>query len=201
MTALGAEDALTPGAQRVLDAASELFYAEGIHAVGVERIAETAGVTKKTLYDRFGSKERLVLAYLRRREDGWRNILADHLANEPEPGIPRILAVFDAAMVWHGGSSAKGCSAVNARAETRLDGDDDPVLPEVLSEKAWLLDRFTTLCAEAGLPMPHQQAARLMLLFDGALVSIAMRTFSEPLRAARDTAADLLGLASSAGRT
>ncbi|MBF4609474.1 TetR/AcrR family transcriptional regulator [Curtobacterium sp. VKM Ac-1393] len=198
MTAVDAEVFLTPGAQRLLDAASELFYAEGIHAVGVERIAETAGVTKKTLYDRFGSKERLVLAYLRRREAGWRDTLASHLAETPEPGIPRILAVFDAAMAWHSRSAAKGCSAVNARAETRPDGDDDPVLPEVLGEKAWLLDRFTSLCVEAGLPVPNQQAARLMILFDGALVSIAMRTFGEPLRAARDAAADLLGLAAAA---
>jgi AcrR family transcriptional regulator len=56
--------ALTPAARRILDAAAGLFYAQGIHAVGVEAIAAAAHVTKKTLYDRFGSKEALIAAYL-----------------------------------------------------------------------------------------------------------------------------------------
>ncbi|MDQ4084268.1 MAG: TetR/AcrR family transcriptional regulator, partial [Actinomycetota bacterium] len=54
---------LTPGAQRILDVASELFYWRGIHAVGVDTIAAESGVTKRTLYDRFGSKDGLVVAY------------------------------------------------------------------------------------------------------------------------------------------
>ena len=80
---------LTPGARRVLDAASELFYERGIHAVGVDTIAEAAGVTKKTLYDRFGSKEALVVAYLQHRDARWREHLADHLARVPAAGPDR----------------------------------------------------------------------------------------------------------------
>jgi AcrR family transcriptional regulator len=63
---------LTPGARRILDVASELFYAHGIHAVGVDTIAAESGVTKRTLYDRFGSKDELVAAYLRARDERWR---------------------------------------------------------------------------------------------------------------------------------
>ena len=70
---------LTPRAQRILDVASTLFYERGIHAVGVDTIAEAAGVTKRTLYDRFGSKESLVVAYLRQREEKWRKVLNEHL--------------------------------------------------------------------------------------------------------------------------
>lgn len=108
---------LTRGARSILDTASRLFYAHGIHAVGVDRIALESGVTKKTLYERFGSKERLVLAYLREREDLWRSVLEQHLDAHPEPGTDRVLAVFDAAISWYPGRSTKGCSAVNARAE------------------------------------------------------------------------------------
>ncbi len=196
MTAIDETEALTPGARRLLDAASDLFYAEGIHAVGVERVAEAAGVTKKTLYDRFGSKEQLVLAYLRRRESAWRRAVARHAA-AADPGIERVLSVFDAAIERQLITGAKGCSAINARAEAPPDSDDDPVLPEVFGQKAWLLETFTSLCSEAGVPDPARQAARLMLLFDGALVSIGMRTFDQPLQLARETAAEMLERATS----
>ena len=96
---------LTPGGRRVLDAASQLFYERGIHAVGVDTIAEAAGVTKKTLYDRFGSKEALVVAYLQHRDARWREHVAQQLALVPEPGIDRVLAIFDAAISWSDANS------------------------------------------------------------------------------------------------
>ena len=62
------DPALTPAGERLLEAASELFYSRGIRAVGVDLIADVAGTTKETLYDRFGSKDGLVVLYLRRRQ-------------------------------------------------------------------------------------------------------------------------------------
>jgi AcrR family transcriptional regulator len=115
-----AEPALTPAGLRVLDAATELFYRRGIHAVGVELIAERAGVTKKTLYDRFGSKDALVAQYLRRRGGRWQRFLLDRLDQRPH-GADRALAVFDAAAEWHA-RSQRGCAFVNAYAELGFDG-------------------------------------------------------------------------------
>src|SRR5918993_389715 len=91
---------LTPKARSVLDAASELFYERGIHAVGVDTIAERAGVTKKTLYDRFGSKERLVVEYLRARDLRWREHLERRLALAGSDPSARIAAVFEASADW-----------------------------------------------------------------------------------------------------
>jgi AcrR family transcriptional regulator len=65
----------TPAADRILRAASELFYREGIRAVGVDAIAAEADVTKKTLYEKYGSKDRLIAAYLRARDERWRSWL------------------------------------------------------------------------------------------------------------------------------
>jgi AcrR family transcriptional regulator len=183
---------LTPGARRVLDAASELFYKRGIHAVGVDTIAEVAGVTKKTLYDRFGSKEALVVAYLQNRDARWRAHLEAHLATVTEPGVARVLAVFDAAESWSGQHSSKGCSAINARAEIGDGHDGHPVFPEVARQKAWLLDLFATLSADAGLNDPETTATRMMLLYEGAIVSVGMETFANPFRLARETARVLL---------
>lgn len=183
---------LTPGARRVLDAASVLFYENGIHAVGVDTIAEAAGVTKKTLYDRFGSKEALVLSYLQHRDARWRVWVDEFLARHPEPGIDRVLAIFDAAIGWSDDNSPKGCSAVNARAEIPDHATSGLVLPEVTRQKQWLLDRFAELITEAGLSDPGARARELMLLYEGAIVTVGMRTFREPFETARAIARRLL---------
>ncbi|TFD59935.1 TetR/AcrR family transcriptional regulator [Cryobacterium suzukii] len=183
---------LTPAARRVLDAASALFYERGIHAVGVDTIALAAGVTKKTLYDRFGSKEALVVSYLQHRDARWREHLTGHLARVPEPGIERVLAVFDAATSWSGENGPKGCSAINARAEIGDGHDGHPVFPEITRQKVWLLDLFTELCGEAGNADPATMAQRMMLLYEGAIVTVGMETFSHPFEVARGVARGLL---------
>jgi AcrR family transcriptional regulator len=186
---------LTPGGRRVLDAASRLFYERGIHAVGVDTIAEAAGVTKKTLYDRFGSKEALVVSYLQHRDARWREHVSTHLARVPDPGADRVLAVFDAAISWSDENSPKGCSAINARAEIGEGNADHPVFPEVSRQKAWLLDLFQDLCAEAHIPDPRAMAQAMMLLYEGAIVTVGMTTFAEPFVIARTWASRLLGQA------
>lgn len=179
---------LTPGATRVLDAASRLFYERGIHAVGVDTIADAAGVTKKTLYDRFGSKEALVVSYLQHRDALWRAHVARHLDRTPEPGIDRVLAVFDAAITWSDEYSPKGCSAINARAEIGDGHDGHPVFPEVSRQKAWLLELFFELCREARLSKPALISKAMMLLYEGAIVTVGMETFADPFQVARELA-------------
>lgn len=184
--------ALTPGAARVLDAASRLFYDRGIHAVGVDTIAEAAGVTKKTLYDRFGSKEALVVSYLQHRDARWRAHVLEHLTRRGEPGIDRILAVFDAAIAWSDANSPKGCSAINARAEIGDAHDGNPVFPEVARQKAWLLDLFLQLCREAGVSDAELTARTMTLLYEGAIVTVGMETFDQPFEVARGVARAVL---------
>ncbi|AWB85819.1 TetR/AcrR family transcriptional regulator [Mycetocola zhujimingii] len=185
------QPSLTPAARRILDAASDLFYERGIHAVGVDTIAAAAGVTKKTLYDRFGSKEALVVSYLQHRDARWREHLAACLACTPEPGIERVLGVFDAAISWSTANSPKGCSAINARAELD-DSQGGAVFPEVSGEKVWQLGLFTELCRDARVPDPDRMAQKLMLLYEGAIVTIGMGTFGSPFELARDVARALL---------
>jgi AcrR family transcriptional regulator len=185
---------LTPGARRLLDAASDLFYDRGVHAVGVDTIAEAAGVTKKTLYDRFGSKEALVVSYLQHRDARWRAHLAAELARTPEPGPERVLAVFDATLTWAADNLPKGCGVINARAEVGGPDVGGPVLPELTRQKRWMLALVADLLAEAGLGRDDDGALarQLMLLHEGALVTLGMATFPQPVETARDLAAALL---------
>ncbi|MFB7252169.1 TetR/AcrR family transcriptional regulator [Microbacterium sp. NPDC056234] len=183
---------LTPGATRVLEAASRLFYERGIHAVGVDTIAEAAGVTKKTLYDRFGSKEALVVSYLQHRDARWRAHVAEHLAAASAPGTTRVLAVFDAAISWSDENSPKGCSAINARAEIGDGHDGHPIFPEVARQKSWLFELFVELCTAAGVADAESMAQAMMLLYEGAIVTVGMETFARPFEVARRLAGEML---------
>lgn len=165
-TARDADRRLTPGAQRILDVASELFYARGIHAVGVDTIAAESGVTKRTLYDRFGSKDALVTAYLERRDSRWRELIERRLAPQRDP-VGRVLAPFDVLPEWLSGSP-RGCSFVNAFAE--IPELDHPGRRLVVEEKTWLRDLFARLLAEAGVAEPNPVATALTSLHEGAIV-------------------------------
>ncbi|MEN5073067.1 helix-turn-helix domain-containing protein [Isoptericola cucumis] len=180
---------LTPAARRVLEAASRLFYARGMHAVGVDAIAAEAGVTKKTLYDRFGSKEALEVAYLRDRDARWEALWRDRLAARPEPGVERVLVVFDAVADWMDAHGGRGCAAINARAE--FDDPRHPVAVEVARQKAWVRDLLRDECAAAGLARPGDLADALALLYDGALAASGVGAGADPVGTARRAARDL----------
>lgn len=179
---------LTPAGERLATAAAELFYAHGIRAVGVDTIAAAAGTTKKTLYDRFGSKDALVALYLVRRARRWQAFLTDELERHP-PGPARVLAVFDALTRWSAGLD-RGCAFVNAYAE--LGGSDHPAVAVIRAEKAWMRACFTELVTQAGVDDPDQVAGTAHLLYEGALVTSTVGNDPDALTAARNATAQLL---------
>ncbi|MFE5817179.1 TetR/AcrR family transcriptional regulator [Streptomyces sp. NPDC056479] len=185
---------MTRAARRILEAAERLFYERGIHAVGVDLIAAEAGVTKKTLYDRFGSKERIVVEYLTGRDERWRAFLAryldDHL--DPVPATPRarVLAVFDASRAWSAEYGSKGCSMVNAHAE--ISDPAHPAFPVIAGQKEWMLSLFTRLAGDLDPDAADRLGRTLMLLHEGALVAHGLKVFPDPIAHARDQAAALL---------
>lgn len=193
--------AMTPAARRALAAAERLFYERGIHAVGVDLIAAEAGVTKKTLYDRFGSKEQIVVEYLAGRDERWRAFLADRLDAAPAAPAARILAVFDASRAWIADHGSKGCSMVNAHAEI-----SDPAHPAhavITGQKRWMLQLFTGLVQDAdgiGPDAADRLGRTLMLLHEGALVAHGLKVFPDAVAHARDEAHALLAGAGAIGR-
>ncbi|MCG5216029.1 TetR/AcrR family transcriptional regulator [Streptosporangium sp. KLBMP 9127] len=186
--------AMTPGATRVLEAAERLFYDRGIHAVGVDLIAAEAGVTKKTLYDRFGSKEQIVVAYLADRDERWRALLAERLHVTHLPPAERILAIFDALREWIEVSSPKGCCMVNAHAE--ISDPAHPAYPIIIEQKRWTLTVFTDLAREIAPDHATDLGRTLMTLHEGALVAHGLKIYPDPVTHARDLARLLLANAS-----
>jgi len=181
---------LTPGASRVLDAASLLFYERGIHAVGVDTIAEAAGVTKKTLYDRFGSKDRLIAAYLERRNRQWHAFLDDQLARR-KPAEPEevILTLFASLSEWME-ESQRGCGFINASVE--LAAPDHPAMPGIVGQKKWMRAEFVAQAELAGFDQVEELADRLLLLHEGALVSYRVAAMEHAPEVAYRAAGDLL---------
>ena len=189
-------DELTPGARKILDAAATLFYERGITAVGVDLIAKEAGVTKKTLYDRFGGKEALITAYLRERDQRWRTWLTEWVDGHDGDARGRVLATFDALAEWMLRHNPRGCGFVNAAAEL-----PDPAHPgrQVITEqKSWLRGYLYELGTAAGAAAPDRArrlADELTLLHEGATVLRGLGVVDDPVGAARALAEEALNRA------
>ncbi|MFV2144000.1 MULTISPECIES: TetR/AcrR family transcriptional regulator [Isoptericola] len=187
-TPVFAEPELTPAGHSLLDAASTLFYTRGIRAVGVDLVALEAGTTKKTLYDRFGSKDRLVAQYLTRRGARWQHRVLELVAERTD-ARSRLLAVFDALEEWHAGQD-RGCAFVNAYAEV---GADDQATRDVIRrEKDWMRQLFVSLAAGAHPTTRHATGAAVHLLYEGALVIATAGGRPDALAEARATVEALL---------
>ncbi|NIH78636.1 TetR/AcrR family transcriptional regulator [Amycolatopsis viridis] len=189
------EKPLTPAAERILTVAEELFYANGIHAIGVDTIAAEAGVTKKTLYDRFGSKAELVALYLRRRDERWRDWVHGYADPRAAPQR-RILRVFDALADWMSMANRRGCAFVNAHAE--LPAADHPAQQVIAASKEWLLDYLRQLAAEAGARNPARLAEALLILIEGATVVASLDVLPTAVAAAKRVAKSLVDEATAA---
>lgn len=183
---------MTPAAERVLDVASKLFYDNGIHAVGVEAIASEAGVTKKTLYDRFGSKDALVAHYLSRRDERWRRLVLDTVERRGARTAARRrpLLVFDALEEWMAAQNTRGCAFVNAQAE--LPDVGHPGRAVIRAQKDWMLDYLRTLVREAGVGSPRKLATSLLVLVEGATVTASLGVATGAVANAKEAARRLI---------
>jgi len=179
---------LTPAAQRVLDVASELFYERGIHAVGVDTIAAAAEVTKKTIYDRFRSKDNLIALYLHRRDQAYRRWMADWAVEHPR--TPPILGTFDAMSAWMTRYGKRGCAFVNASGE--IADPEHPARQVTREHKAWLRGHLHDLATDAGHDDPGTLAAQLLSLHEGATVLYSVGADLTAPQTSRDAAAVLL---------
>ena len=178
---------LTPAARQILDVASRLFYDQGIHTVGVDTIAAESGVTKRTLYNRFGSKEALVAAYLQHRHESWWADLQHRLANAPHP---RVLTVFDA----YAQSSMvdRGCAFINGAGELP---DGHPGLAVIRADKRAVRALIADLVADDRPELDNHErvAEHIFLLLEGAIAHRGIDRDDRRLTLARRFAEELVG--------
>ncbi|MGW6208562.1 TetR/AcrR family transcriptional regulator [Streptomyces sp. NPDC055089] len=158
---------LTPAGRRIVAAADELFYSRGITAVGVDLIAEHSGVTKRTLYNQFGSKDHLVATYLAERDQRWRSLVQASVDAADTPA-EAVTAPFEALRTWTE-TNSRGCAFINALAE--LPDPSHPAHRIAANQKRWLRNLFEELAATAGCARPTTLATRLLVLHEGAVAT------------------------------
>jgi AcrR family transcriptional regulator len=159
---------------RLLAAANELFYDEGIQTVGIDRVIEQAGVAKASLYNAFGSKDELVRAYLESRHARTAERLNSAIDRHTDPKL-RLLAVFEAQRASFDDPSFRGCAFASASAEAR---PGSATAQATAAFRQWLRELLTRLAREAGAPEPELLAQQLHLVYDG--VGLSARTDADP---------------------
>lgn len=174
--------------QRLLDAASELFYNEGVQSVGIDRIIEHAGVAKASLYNTFGSKEELVQAYLTSRHAGTVERLTAAIEKHTDPRS-RLLAIFDTQAELAGQPDFRGCAFISASAEAPAGGLIEQAADDYRAEIRAL---FTRLAEQVGAPEPDMLARQLHMIYDGAGISARMDRDPTAPAGARAAAASLV---------
>src|SRR6201992_3478790 len=177
--------------ERLLDAADELFYEEGIHIVGIDRVIDKAGVAKASLYSTFGSKDELVRAYLVRRYERRRARIEEWVDRYDDPRDRR-RAVFDALSESVAQPGYHGCAFANATAESSPGSVAEQVTQEY---RAWTRSLFTELARDAGAADPATLAAQLHLLYDGVNWAARIDHDLDAARRAQAAAAILLDAA------
>jgi AcrR family transcriptional regulator len=172
LTARPADDrqgASPPPRERLLAAARELFYRRGIHAVGVDAIAEAAGTNKMTLYRHFASKDVLVAACLseltREFDVAWDAIAAAH-AGDPKG---QLLAWLRHSGDFKEYEAERGCALANAAIE--LPDKDHPARRVIREHKTAHRERLIRLCRDARLADPERLADEVFLIWEGARVT------------------------------
>lgn len=173
---------------RLLAAADELFYAEGVQSVGIDRIIDRAGVAKASLYHCFSSKEELVNAYLegRRNRVVTRLVAAVDAATTPRS---KILAVFAAQAEMFEAPGFRGCAFIAASTEAPPGG---LVQAATESFRQWIRDNFVRLARDAKAPDPELLGRQLHLLYDGASLAVRLDHDNRETSAATRSAVELL---------
>jgi AcrR family transcriptional regulator len=173
----------------LVDTALTLFARDGFQGTGIDKILAESGVAKMTLYNHFKSKDELILAVLRRRDETFRNWFMREVERRASSPRGRLLAAFDVLEDWFRQGNFGGCLFINATAEF---GDrTDSIRGSCAEHKKLVLDYLTELSREAGAKEPEDLAYSLNLLAEGAIVTAQVFGIPEAARRAKK-AADIL---------
>ncbi|SNY59014.1 TetR/AcrR family transcriptional regulator [Paractinoplanes atraurantiacus] len=154
--------------QRLLSTATQIFYADGIHAVGVDRIIAEAKVTRATFYRHFPSKDDLVVTYLQEVHQMDRGAITAAIAAH-STAADSLLAIADTIAAGIKRPGFRGCAFLNAAAE--FPDVNHPVHQQIIAHRQWFLDTLTTLMAQVAEDSSDAAARHFVMLRDGAMAA------------------------------
>jgi AcrR family transcriptional regulator len=172
--------------RRILDTADRLFYAEGVRAVGIDRILAESGAAKMTLYSHFGSKDDLILAVLQHREEQFTSWFSEAMERHVGAGKDRLGALFGALKEWFETPTFRGCAFINAAIELADVGHPGFAFAQQHKERfqAFLAKLIEETLGKAAAEL----APAVAVLIEGAIVTAVIQGSSRPAEVARDAA-------------
>lgn len=177
--------------QRLLQTAERLFYAEGIRAVGIDRIIAEAEVAKTTLYSHFPSKDALILAVLQKREVDVDNMFEKAIERSVQKGGTKLEGFFSGLKRWFQQPGFRGCSFINAAVELADSQHDASQFAS--AHKKRFHSRIEELIAEDYSPaVAKATSAAISLLVEGAIISAVLEASAKPADTAKATAMQLI---------
>lgn len=170
-----------------------VFYRDGFHATGMDTLVSETGISKTTMFKHFRTKDDLILAVLRHRDETFRNWLFRKLDETGLPPRERLLALFDVLKEWFSEPGFRGCMFIKASAE--FQDPEHPAYVQSAEHKRLLLTALTRMCREAEVQNPAQLARQLLILKEGAIVAAHMGFDPDPAGAAKTAAEGLVAIA------
>ncbi|OKH11411.1 TetR/AcrR family transcriptional regulator [[Limnothrix rosea] IAM M-220] len=176
--------------ERILEAASELFYQEGTQNVGIDRVIAESGVAKMSLYNNFKSKDDLIAACLEKQGAEWSDFLKKKLDAMEVAPTEKLLAIFDILLAWATKPNFRGCAFINCSVE--LANPDHPAFQIAVRHKEMTVTCLRDLATRAHLPNPEAIAQQLMILAEGSIVMAMMQGKPDPMKQAKQAARTLI---------
>ncbi|TWP37587.1 TetR/AcrR family transcriptional regulator [Leekyejoonella antrihumi] len=182
--------AALPARERILAAATRMFYHQGITNTGIDAVIESAGVAKMSLYRHFGSKDQLIVECLARLDTRYHNWFVEQVENHDVEPTERVLSVFDVLDEWFHDDHFRGCAFINATVE--LADRSHPARQPAMAHKRRNREYVEQLVERADLPDPPVLARQIMLLIEGAIVTALVQEDLDAALDAKDVARHLL---------
>ena len=178
---------------QLVQRALTVFYREGFHAVGMDKIAKETGVSKTAIYKHFRTKDDLILATLRLRDEQFRNWIIRRIEEMAEDPAEKMIASFDALKEWFLEPTFLGCMFIKASSEYQERGTS---IHAICAEHKRILERyFIDLARQAGAKNPEQLGAQIVLLQEGAIVIADLLDGDKAAEDGKAAAAALLAMA------
>ena len=175
--------------EELVQKALEIFYRDGFHATGMDLLAAETGISKTTMFKHFRTKEELILAVLRLRDQNFRNWLFRRMEQAGTPQA-QLLAMFDALGEWFASPEFRSCMFIKAASE--YPDPDHPIHAQAAEHKRLLFRQLQKIAADAGAKDPAALARALLLLKEGAIVTAHLGHEADPAGDAKMVASRLL---------
>ena len=174
----------------LINTAIDLFCEHGFHATGIDKIIEVAGVSKKTMYQHFRSKEELIMAALQQYDSIFRNNFVREVEKAADTPAARLLAIFDVAHEWFATTNFFGCMFINAVGEY---SERESPIRDISKQFKQLMGRYVEqLATEAHANNPSELAQELGLLLEGAIVTAQVNQNPDAAKTAKNVASILV---------